>query len=102
MFPFFSDDTTNFLRKDYECLQTFLSMTISDEDIVHALNKSPSIQEISAIINGFRKGDKQGSQLSSMKKCNNIFLNKTTHMRFYDCVEIILENRTANEYPSDL
>ncbi|CAF4422526.1 unnamed protein product [Rotaria socialis] len=63
----FSDEITSFLQKDYEYLQTFLSMNISDDNIVQFLNRSSSIQEISFIIEVLRKGEKHGSESSSMK-----------------------------------
>jgi len=65
-FFFSSDEMINFLQKDYEYLQTFLSTNIGDEQIVQLLNKSSSIQQISIIINLLRTGDKNGSNLSRM------------------------------------
>jgi hypothetical protein len=57
----------NFLQKDYEYLQTFLSTNICDEKIVQLLKKSSSIQQISMIINLLRTGEKNGSNTSRMK-----------------------------------
>jgi hypothetical protein len=57
----------NFLQRDYEYLQSFLSTNIGDPDIVILLNKSTSIKQIATIIELLRKGDKNGSHLSSMK-----------------------------------
>ncbi|CAF0912819.1 unnamed protein product [Rotaria sordida] len=60
----FSDEMIIFLQKDYEYLQTFLSTTISDEEIIQLLNKSSSIEEISMIIDLLRKGGQNGSNTS--------------------------------------
>jgi hypothetical protein len=57
----------NFLQRDYEYLQSFLSTNIGDPDIVILLNKSTSIKQIATIIELLRIGDKNGSHLSSMK-----------------------------------
>jgi hypothetical protein len=64
----------NFIQKDYEYLQTFLSMNISDQEIVHLLNKSSPIQQISTIINLLRTGEKTGSNLS--RKTKSSFINR--------------------------
>jgi hypothetical protein len=48
----------NFLQKDYEYLQTFLSTNISDTKLIQLLNKSSALQEVSIIINILRTGDK--------------------------------------------
>ena len=63
----------NFLQRDYEYLQTFLSTNICDPEIVQLLNKSSSIQQISTIIDLLRTGEKNGSNLSSMKMINFFF-----------------------------
>ena len=57
----------NFLQRDYEYLQTFLSTNIGDQDIVILLNKSTSIKQIATIIELLRIGEKSGSHSSSMK-----------------------------------
>jgi len=64
---FFSDDIINFLQKDYEYLQSFLSINICDQQTVQLLNKSASIQQISMIIELLRTGEKRGSHTSRMK-----------------------------------
>ncbi|CAF5056478.1 unnamed protein product, partial [Rotaria sp. Silwood1] len=60
----FSDEMIDFLQRDYEYLQTFLSTNISDDDIIQSLNKSSSIQEISTIIGFLKNGEKNGSNTS--------------------------------------
>ncbi len=70
---FFSDEIINFLQKDYEYLQTFLSINICDQEIVQLLIKSSSIQQISTIIYLLRTGEKNGSNLSRMKMMNFFF-----------------------------
>jgi hypothetical protein len=64
---FFSDEMVNYLQRDYEYLQSFLSSNISDQQTVLLLIRSSSIDQISRIIDLLRTGEKSGSQSSSMK-----------------------------------
>jgi len=73
---FFSDEIINFLQKDYEYLQRFLSLNICDQEIVQLLIKSFSIQQISTIIYLLRTGEKNGSNLSRIKIRNFFLMNK--------------------------
>ncbi|CAF1263942.1 unnamed protein product [Adineta steineri] len=57
----FTDEMINFLEKDYDYLQSFLSTNICDQETVELLYKSPSIQQISIIIRLLRTGEKTGS-----------------------------------------
>ena len=62
----FSDEMVNFLQKDYEYLQTFLSVNVSDSKLVQALNRSSALQQISMIINLLRTGEKVSPNNSRM------------------------------------
>lgn len=64
---FFSDDVINFLQKDYEYLQLFLSTNICDQETIQLLNKSTPIQQISNIIQLLRTGEQNGSNTSRME-----------------------------------
>lgn len=64
----FSEEIRTFLQQDYEHLQTFLSMNISDEEIVQSLNKSSSIEEISNIVNLLKQGAQNGLDSTGMYK----------------------------------
>lgn len=66
MFSYFSDEMTNFLQKDYEYLQTFLSTNITDQKLVESLMKSSPMQQILIIINLLRTGEKNGTISSCM------------------------------------
>ncbi|CAF4431071.1 unnamed protein product, partial [Adineta steineri] len=59
----FTDEMINFLEKDYDYLQSFLSTNICDQETVELLYKSPSIQQILIIIRLLRTGEKTGSRM---------------------------------------
>ncbi|CAF1096830.1 unnamed protein product [Rotaria magnacalcarata] len=87
----FSDEIRSFLQKDYEYLQTFLSMNISDDDIVQFLNKSSSIQEISFIIDVLRKGEKHGSEssISNIPNHDKWFSSRKSSSSLLQCVQYL-------------
>lgn len=66
LFSYFSNEMTNFLEKDYEYLQTFLSTNITDQKLVESLMKSSPMQQILIIINLLRTGEKNGTISSCM------------------------------------
>ncbi|CAF3349216.1 unnamed protein product [Rotaria sp. Silwood1] len=80
----FSDEMIDFLQRDYEYLQTFLSTNISDDDIIQLLNKSSSIQEISTIIGLLKNGEKNGSNtsLSNIPNHDKWFRSRESCSRF--------------------
>lgn len=89
----FRDEMVNFLQKDYEYLQTFLSTNISDLKLVQSLNKSPTLQQISMIIYLLRTGEKLGPNNSRM-------LNKSLiPCKIQDKTRLIV-NRTFYLLPS--
>ncbi|CAF3310451.1 unnamed protein product [Rotaria socialis] len=87
----FSDEITSFLQKDYEYLQTFLSMNISDDNIVQFLNRSSSIQEISFIIEVLRKGEKHGSEssISNIPNHDKWFSSRKSSSSLFQCVQYL-------------
>lgn len=54
------------LQKDYEYIQAFLTMNISDSKIVHLLNRASALQQLSNIIDSLKDGDKIGPDTSCM------------------------------------
>ena len=52
------------LQKDFEYIQRFLTMNISDQKIIDLLNRSSALQQLSHIIESLKNGDKIGPDTS--------------------------------------